>query len=116
MSTVNGAGKNIGGNAEPTFLTRSESFKFKFNETITLPCHVVNADAYMVAWKRGIAILTAGQVKVSPDPRIRLVDGYSLQIANATPQDGGDYICQIATMHPREITHAVDILGECMVW
>lgn len=66
----------------------------------------------MVAWKRGIAILTAGQVKVTPDPRIRLVDGYSLQIAGATPQDGGEYICQIATLQPREITHVVDILGK----
>ena len=66
----------------------------------------------MLAWKRGIAILTAGQVKVSPDPRVRLLNGYSLHIRDAVPQDAGDYICQIATLEPREITHHVEILGE----
>lgn len=69
-------------------------------------------DPYVVAWKRGIAILTAGSVKVTPDPRVRLVNGFNLQIRDAVPQDAGDYICQIATMEPREITHTVEILGK----
>lgn len=73
---------------------------------------VLFADSYLVAWKRGIAILSAGTVKVTPDPRVRLVNGYSLQINDAVPQDAGDYVCQIATMEPREITHTVEILGE----
>lgn len=66
----------------------------------------------MLAWKRGIAILTAGQVKVTPDPRVRLVNGHTLQIRDAVPSDGGDYICQIATFEPREITHHVEILSK----
>lgn len=70
------------------------------------------AEPYVVAWKRGIAILTAGSVKVTPDPRVRLVSGFNLQIRDAVPQDAGDYICQIATMEPREITHTVEILGK----
>uniref|UniRef100_A0A182W0S9 Ig-like domain-containing protein n=1 Tax=Anopheles minimus TaxID=112268 RepID=A0A182W0S9_9DIPT len=68
--------------------------------------------SYVLAWKRGIAILTAGSVKVTPDPRVRLVNGYSLQIRDAVPQDAGDYICQIAMLDPREITHHVEILGK----
>lgn len=70
------------------------------------------ADQYVVAWKRGIAILSAGSVKVTPDPRVRLVNGFSLQIKDAVPQDAGDYVCQIATLEPREIAHTVEILGE----
>lgn len=27
-------------------------------------------------------------------------------------QDGGDYMCQVATMNPIEITHNVEILGK----
>lgn len=69
-------------------------------------------DKYMVAWKRGIAILTAGKVKVTPDPRVQLAAGYTLLIRNATHQDAGEYNCQIATMEPTEITHTVDILSE----
>jgi len=51
-------------------------------------------------------------VKVTPDERIKLVDGYSLEIREAVPQDAGDYVCQIATMEPLEITHTVEILGK----
>lgn len=56
--------------------------------------------------------MSAGSIKVTPDPRIRLVNGYSLEIRNASTQDAGDYTCQIATLTPREITHTVEILGE----
>ncbi|CAD6993946.1 unnamed protein product [Ceratitis capitata] len=67
---------------------------------------------YVVAWKRGIAILTAGNVKVTPDPRVSRAERFNLQIRDAVPQDAGDYICQIATMEPREITHTVEILEQ----
>jgi hypothetical protein len=43
------------------------------------------------------------------------VDGYSLEIREAVPQDAGDYVCQIATMEPREITHTVEILGNLKI-
>uniref|UniRef100_A0A182MDW8 Ig-like domain-containing protein n=1 Tax=Anopheles culicifacies TaxID=139723 RepID=A0A182MDW8_9DIPT len=79
------------------------------NQTARLSIHSIGS--YVLAWKRGIAILTAGSVKVTPDPRVRLVNGYSLQIRDAVPQDAGDYICQIAMLDPREITHHVEILG-----
>lgn len=69
----------------------------------------------MQAWKRGGAILTAGQIKVSPDTRIRLVNSNTLQIRDAVPSDGGDYICQLATFEPREMTHHVEILSKSHV-
>jgi hypothetical protein len=65
-----------------------------------------------VAWKRGIAIISAGTVKVTPDARVKLTNNYGLEIDGALPQDAGDYICQIATLEPREITHTVEILGK----
>ena len=42
---------------------------------------------------------------------MRLVNGYTLDIRDAVPQDAGDYICQIAALDPKEITHHVEILG-----
>lgn len=89
------------------------------------------AGSYVLAWKRGIAVLTAGPVKVTPDPRVSLLPSppgtpslggipgftggsYSLELKNVRPQDAGDYICQIGTMEPREITHTLEILGEYM--
>lgn len=66
----------------------------------------------MLAWKRGNAILTAGPTKVSPDDRIRLVEGYNLEIRDVQTTDAGDYICHIATLKPKEITHTLEVLGE----
>ncbi|EAT47865.1 AAEL001025-PA [Aedes aegypti] len=105
------AASQILNKAEPLFITRSEAFKFAVGDTIALPCEVSSPGSYMLAWKRGIAILTAGSTKVTPDPRVRLVNGYTLQILDASQQDAGDYICQMATMNPREITHHVEILA-----
>jgi hypothetical protein len=70
------------------------------------------AGNFIVAWKRGIAIISAGTVKVTPDSRVKLTNNYGLEIDGAVPQDAGDYICQIATLEPREITHTVEILGK----
>ncbi|KAK4872349.1 hypothetical protein RN001_014378, partial [Aquatica leii] len=94
----------------PTFLTSSQVFKVTEKDDVILPCEVTNPGHYVLAWKRGIAVLSAGNVKVSPDPRISLVNGYSLEIKDVGPQDAGDYVCQIGTLEPREITHTVEIL------
>nr|CAH7731399.1 unnamed protein product [Callosobruchus chinensis] len=94
----------------PTFLTSSQVFKVKDKDTVVLPCEVSNPGPYVMVWKKGIAVLSAGNVKVSPDPRINLVNGYSLEIKDVGPQDAGDYICQIGTLQPREITHTLEIL------
>lgn len=67
---------------------------------------------FVLAWKRGNAILTAGPTKVSPDERIRLVEGYNLEIREVQTNDAGDYICQVATLVPKEITHTLEVLGK----
>lgn len=49
---------------------------------------------------------------MSPDERIRLVDGNNLEIRDIQTNDAGNYVCQIATLKPREISHTVEILGK----
>lgn len=103
----------------PTHLTTAADNKLRILRSITtldgrvqiIIILILGTATYVLAWKRGIAILTAGNVKVTPDPRLHLTSGYTLQIKDAREQDAGDYICQIATIDPREITHHVEILG-----
>ncbi|KAF2888398.1 hypothetical protein ILUMI_17775, partial [Ignelater luminosus] len=33
----------------------------------------LEVESFVLVWKRGIAVLTAGPVKVTPDPRVRLL-------------------------------------------
>lgn len=56
--------------------------------------------------------MTAGPTKVTPDERISLVNGYNLEIRDVDTNDAGDYICHIATLQPKEITHTVEVLGK----
>ncbi|XP_075214142.1 lachesin-like [Lycorma delicatula] len=106
----NGPEYSVGATESPSFSTTGRTFRVVTKDTIVLPCEVQNAGSYLLAWKRGIAILTAGNIKVTPDDRFRLVEGYNLEIRDVQTQDGGDYVCQIATLHPLEITHTVEIL------
>lgn len=72
----------------------------------------VFAGEYVLVWKKGVAVLTAGNVKVTPDPRISLVNGNNLQILDLTPQDAGVYTCQIGTLIPKELSHTLEVLGK----
>ncbi|KAK9510170.1 hypothetical protein O3M35_005011 [Rhynocoris fuscipes] len=66
-----------------------------------------------MAWKKDIAILTAGNVKVTPDVRLRLVgQNYDLELKDLVMMDAGEYVCQVATLLPIEITHTLEILGK----
>lgn len=139
----------------PTFVTPGQTYRIAAGSTVVLPCRIsepgnyyflfdyliclllllfiVNylqtTGSYVLAWKRGIAVLTAGPVKVTPDPRVSLLPAsvatssipgipglaggsYSLELKNVRPQDAGDYVCQLGTLEPREITHTLEILGE----
>lgn len=96
--------------SEPSFAIAGRTFRIVVKDTVVLPCEVSNLGNYVVVWRRGIAVLTAGSVKITPDPRIKLVEGYNLEIQDVQTQDAGDYICQLGTLQPREITHTLEIL------
>lgn len=80
----------------------------------------------MLAWKRGNAVLTAGNVKVTMNPRIRLIPvhelpevngasvksptGYNLELRDVRVTDAGDYACQVGTLEPQEIIHKLEVL------
>lgn len=52
---------------------------------------------------------------VTRDERVRLIDGYNLEISDLEPQDAGDYVCQISDKINRDQVHTVEILGEFTV-
>uniref|UniRef100_A0AAR5PD99 Ig-like domain-containing protein n=1 Tax=Dendroctonus ponderosae TaxID=77166 RepID=A0AAR5PD99_DENPD len=114
----------------PSFVTPGQTYRIASGATVILPCRITQPGSYVLAWKRGIAVLTAGPVKVSPDPRLRVLPsatiespasgiggvpelsggGYSLELRDVKPQDAGDYICQLGTIEPKEIVHTLEVL------
>ncbi|XP_058835300.1 protein amalgam-like [Topomyia yanbarensis] len=110
----------------PGFLTLGQKYSIAIGSTVVLPCKInetENSSHYVLAWKRDIAVLTAGTVKVTVNPRIRLMPvqgqadshgtlstGYNLEIRDVRVSDAGDYICQIGSMEPKEIVHTLEVL------
>lgn len=81
---------------------------------------------FVLAWKHGIAVLTAGDIKVTSNQRIRLMPpqntsevssqshskSYNIEIQNVRTTDYGEYACQIGSVIPKEIMHSLEVLGE----
>ncbi|XP_063706931.1 protein amalgam [Culicoides brevitarsis] len=94
----------------PRFLSRGHTYRAVVADTLILPCEVENLGKLVLLWRRGQNILTASKLMVTTDERIRLVDGYNLEIRDLEPQDAGDYVCQIADKQTKDQVHTVEIL------
>lgn len=95
----------------PKFLSRGHLYKVIVGETIELPCKVQNLGSYVLLWRKGSSVLTAGHLKITRDQRFKIGADYNLQINGVKTQDAGDYICQLGDQENRDQVHTVEILG-----
>ncbi|KAH0817915.1 hypothetical protein GEV33_004876 [Tenebrio molitor] len=81
--------------------------------SVLLPAFIVvcsvTQSSLVIVWKRGVTLLTAGQQKITADPRITLL-GYNLQVRDIRYTDQGDYTCQIGDGSHGDLIHTVEIL------
>lgn len=84
-----------------------------FSSPVLLDKHTnTHIGALVLLWRRGPNVLTASQLMVTRDERIKLMDGYNLEISELEPQDAGDYVCQISDKVNKDQVHTVEILGK----
>lgn len=67
---------------------------------------------FVLVWKKGTTLLSAGPTMISRDPRLSLI-GYNLQLRDIRHSDQGDYICQIGDGSISDLTHTIEILSKC---
>jgi len=94
----------------PQFITSSQSVLVNEGDTLRLPCLVDRLEGFIMLWKKNGNIITVASQII--DKRVRLdeeVNGNHLVIGQATPEDSGEYTCQISAFTPTEITHKVII-------
>lgn len=94
----------------PKFQSRGNLYKVTTGDSVTLPCRVANLGSFVLLWRRGNSVLTAGSLMITRDKRFKLVESYDLQINGVKTQDAGDYICQIGDQETRDQVHTLEIL------
>uniref|UniRef100_A0A1A9WBQ4 Ig-like domain-containing protein n=1 Tax=Glossina brevipalpis TaxID=37001 RepID=A0A1A9WBQ4_9MUSC len=104
-SLPNGSFENDPPTVAPKFLSRGHLYKVIVGETIELPCKVQNLGSFVLLWRKGSSVLTAGHLKITRDPRFKIVGDYNLQINGVKTQDAGDYICQLVPPTLRALPH-----------
>ncbi|GJQ77960.1 hypothetical protein Trydic_g2321 [Trypoxylus dichotomus] len=64
---------------------------------------------FVIVWRKGTVLLSAGQQKISQDDRISLIH-LNLQIRDIGHPDEGDYTCQIGDGSMGDLIHTIEIL------
>lgn len=67
--------------------------------------------SFVIVWKKGVTLLSAGQQMITRDPRFSL-SGYNLHVRDISHADQGDYTCQIGDGTPGDLIHTVEILSK----
>ncbi|GFS96711.1 receptor-type tyrosine-protein phosphatase S [Nephila pilipes] len=94
----------------PHLLSTTTFVQATIGETIDFPCAVDDLGDFVLIWKKEKNnILFAGELRIIRDDRIK-VNRTSLVISNIHPKDSGEYICQISTNPPLELSHSLDVL------
>ena len=97
----------------PVITSQSRSLRAPVSDAIILPCTPEHLGKYVVVWKHGDEVITAGSMMVSPDTRYSLTGGYNLRLENLQQRDQGTYTCHISTLSaPVTLTHSLEILGK----
>ncbi len=88
-------------------------FRVELGDSLVLPCHVSNLGEFVLMWKRDSRVLTAGDLVVRKDARLRLREDFGLEITELRAEDGGTYVCEVDIMgNPIHISHKVRKKGE----
>ncbi|XP_057669809.1 opioid-binding protein/cell adhesion molecule-like [Diorhabda carinulata] len=102
-------GSVFSSHGSPRFISRGNTFKVVTGDTVVLPCEIQNLGPFVIVWKRGTTLVSAGQQLISMDPRISLI-GYNLQLKDIRHADQGDYTCQIGDGSQGDLIHTIEIL------
>ncbi|KAG8192926.1 hypothetical protein JTE90_025633 [Oedothorax gibbosus] len=95
---------------QPHLLSSTTLVEATIGEAVSFPCEVDDLGDFVLLWKKDKnRILFAGDLRIVRDDRIK-VEKTSLMISSIQPKDSGEYICQISTNPPLELSHTLDVL------
>ena len=76
-------------------LTSEKVYKVQTGGEVRLECDVTNLGDMILMWKQGRRVLTAGELMVRRDARLRVTGYHGLVISRVVGADRGVYSCQV---------------------
>ena len=105
------------GTVVPGMLSTNQSYEVLKGSTHVLECKVENLGKFVVLWRKGDRILSAGKLLVRKDGKVKVTEKYDLKISDIEESDVGEYVCEVDIFgDTKAVHHKLDVLGKCLVY
>jgi len=95
----------------PHITTSSKNYEVVKGSNQVLECQVDNLGRFVVLWRRGDRILSAGKLLVRKDGKVKVTNKYELELSDVDESDAGEYVCEVDVFgDTKEVTHSLDVL------
>jgi len=99
------------GTVIPKILSTNQSYEVLKGSTYILECKVENLGKFVVLWRKGDRILSAGKLLVRKDGKVKVTDQYDLKLSDVDESDAGEYVCEVDVYgKTKEVHHLLKVL------
>ena len=97
----------------PRILSRNQSYEVLKGSSHVLECRVENLGKFVVLWRKGDRILSAGKLLVRKDGKVTVTEKYELMLSDIEESDAGEYVCEVDVFgETKQVRHKLDVLGK----
>ena len=97
-------------------LSTNHSYEVLKGSDHVLECKVENLGKFVVLWRKGDRILSAGKLLVRKDGKVKVTEKYDLKISDIEESDAGKYVCEVDVYgETKEVHHELEVLGKCVL-
>ena len=99
----------------PSIVTRGQVYRVEAGHTAHLSCSVSRLGQFVVMWKQGGRVISAGSLLVRKDDRFRLQlsgdNNFDLEIEDIGVEDSSEYQCEVDILgRPISIIHRLEVM------
>ena len=95
-------------------LSKNQSYEVLKGSSQVLECRVENLGKFVVLWRKGDRILSAGRLLIRKDGKVMITEKYELKLSDIEESDAGEYVCEVDVFgETKEVRHQMIVLGKC---
>ena len=101
------------GTISPKMLSKNHSYKVVKGASQVLECKVENLGRFVILWRKGDRILSAGRLLIRKDGKVTVTKSYELKLRDIEETDAGEYVCEVDVFgQTKEVRHTLEVWGK----